>query len=123
MMRNSRAGKTDTEIWRTGVLLLGFIIFIGVLAGPKGCSRRYDAWKASSYGSDWLVIRYNAMGKPVDHWELKNKSVGNEQDSDGIFFVDNDGIVVHLGGGAYGYYQVHNGAWDKARARYLKLEK
>jgi hypothetical protein len=34
----------------------------------------------------------------MDVWVLKNVIINNEEHSDGWFFLDNNGNVVHLGG-------------------------
>lgn len=83
-----------------------------------GCSRSWQASIASGYGADWLVVQYSQDGQVIAHWELKDKSVASEQNSDGIYFVDNDGNVIHLSG-HYIYVQIE-GSWESARKRYLE---
>jgi len=98
------------------MLVIGFII-----VGPKGCSRKLDSWSASAYGSDWLVVHYTQNGDVINSWELNNKSVGNEDGSDGIYFTDNEGNVVHLSG-HYVYVQIVNDKWEEAKQKFLKLQ-
>jgi len=43
----------------------------------------------------------------INSWKLKGKSVGSESNSDGIFFEDNEGNVVHLSG-HYVYIETKN---------------
>jgi len=92
--------------WHFGLGAL--VLLIGgafVAVGPAGCSRGMTAWHASAYGSDWLVVQYAVDGSVMNHWELRNKSVASESQSDGINFKDNDGNMVHLSG-HYTYIQV-----------------
>lgn len=99
-------------------LIVGGIIFVIVLfflIGPATCSRHISSWKANSYGSDWLVIQYAQDGSIINNWELKGKSIGNEHGSDGIFFTDNFGNVVHLSG-HYLYIQVTD--FDSVKEKY-----
>ncbi len=79
-------------------LVIGFAVLCFVLAGPAGCSNRYTAWKASAYGSDWLVVQYALNGSVINHWNLKNKAVHNEGSSDGIYFLNENNESVHLSG-------------------------
>lgn len=109
------------------VALICGVVFI--IVGPAGISRHFSSWKAEAYGSDWLVIQYTGMGKIQSHWELHGRSIGNEQASDGIFFKDDDGNIVHLSG-HYMYIQVTDAKWggkdgkdnvgfEQMKARYL----
>jgi len=102
------------------VSILVIAIIAGIVIGPKGCSRRYESWKASSYGSDWLIVQYAQDGSIINNWELYNKSVGNEENSDGIFFLDDESNVVHISG-HYTYIQIIDDKWDKAKERFLKI--
>jgi len=98
-------------------LIAGLIGFLTM--GPQGCSRRVQSWSSSAYGADWLVVHYAQDGSVINLWELKGKSVGNEENSDGINFVDNDGNVVHLSG-HYVYIEIKNNMWDEAKKKFLK---
>jgi hypothetical protein len=107
----------DTKILFSVLFLICLVI--GILIGPKGCERHVQSWQSSAYGSDWLVVQYSATGNPLNIWELKNKSIGNEASSDGIYFLDNDGNVVHLSGN-YIYVQISGNGMDSAKSKYLK---
>lgn len=104
-----------------GLVLVLALIFglVFLILGPSGLSRNANAWLASAYGSDWLVVHYAQDGKVINHWELEDKSIGNETQSDGIFFLDNSGNVVHLSG-HYVYIEIKNDAWQSARDKFLK---
>jgi len=93
------------------------VIFIGffLAVGPAGCNRRISAWKAAAYGSDWLVVQYSQDGDVINSWELKGKSIGSESNSDGIFFEDNEGNVVHLSGH---YIYVETKDFEAAKRKY-----
>jgi len=90
------------------LLTLGLFVFMGVGAllcyGPAGIKTGVSGWKASAYGSDWLVVQYAQSGCVITYWELENEAVQNESGSDGIYFVTEEGPVVHLSG-HYAYVQ------------------
>jgi hypothetical protein len=103
------------------LLVFGVVtIILAILVGPSGCERHLSSWKASAYGSNWLVVQYAQNGSVINHWELKDRSVGSEENSDGIFFKDNDGNVVHLSG-HYVFIQTAN--FESAKEKYLKESK
>ena len=89
------------------------VILLAAIIGPKGCVREVKSWKADAYGSDWLVVQYAQDGSIIHTWQLEDKSVGSERDSDGIYFPDNNGNIVHLSG-HYVYVQVKDGDFDSA---------
>jgi hypothetical protein len=107
---------TKKFVWFGVSIVVAFILLIAIVIGPKGCSRRVSAWSASAYGSDWLVVHHAQDGSIINYWELRDKSIGNEKESDGIFFIDNDGNVVHLSG-HYVYMQTND--LDAATKKYL----
>ena len=49
------------------------------------------------YNGDYIV-RNDSGGVIMDVWVLEDRLVQNEDKSDGWYFVDNDGNVIHLGG-------------------------
>ena len=95
------------------------IVLIVLFIGPNRLGRYWESYKADAYGSDWLVIKEDMQGYTIRYWELKNKSVGSEEGSDGIYFIDENGDVVHLSG-FYTYIQV-KGSFDKTKAEHLKV--
>ena len=121
-----KSNKTKLERFKPAiiilVILLSVLAIVAIVMGPAGIERSFSGWSASAYGSDWLVIQYTQDGSVISSWELKDKSVGNESNSDGIYFVDDSDNVVHLSG-HYIYVQIKNGNWDSAKDRLLKGRK
>lgn len=118
-----RLRRNKGEGW--GPFLVGIailIVIIFVVNGPAGCSRQIDSWKASSLGADWLVVQYSQDGRVINYWKLENSSVGNEKESDGIYFTDGDGNVVHLSG-HYVYVQVKDSSWEKTMKTFVENKK
>jgi hypothetical protein len=68
-----------------------------VIIGPAGLYNKFNAWQASAYGSDWLIVQYAQNGSVITHWELEDAAVHSEDSSDGIYFTTDHG-VVHLSG-------------------------
>jgi hypothetical protein len=97
------------------LLIIG--VFIAVTSGPAGCSNSFTAWKASAYGSDWLVVQYTNTGEVMNSWELKNCAIQSESHSDGIYFTTDEG-VVHLSGH---YVYVQNPTVE-AKKKFLKAK-
>ncbi len=96
------------------------VIFLVLFIGPNRISRYWASYKADAYGSDWLVIKEDMYGDTIRYWELKNKSVGSEANSDGIYFIDENGDVAHLSG-FYTYIQV-KGDFESAKKEHLKVK-
>ncbi len=108
--------SSETKLY--GGIIAAVIIVIILFIGPKRIARYWASYKSDAYGSDWLVIEEDMQGNAIRHWELEDKSVGSETNSDGIYFIDENGDVVHLSG-FYTYIQV-KGSFDKAKAEHLK---
>ena len=70
------------------VAILVIIALLGIIVGPVAWDRKLSSWKAGAYGSDWIVVQYAQDGSVINIWKLRGKSVGNERNSDGIFFTD-----------------------------------
>lgn len=102
----------------TAAAVAGFLLLLFLIMGPAGISRSFQKWNASAYGSDWVVVQYTQDGSIISHWELNNKSVASEENSDGINFVDADGNMVHLAG-HYVYVQVSGSEGQKAALKRL----
>lgn len=73
------------------------VLPIVILLGPAGMYNKFNSWKASAYGSDWLIVQYAQDGTVITHWDLPNAAVHSESSSDGIYFTTDHG-VVHLSG-------------------------
>lgn len=114
--------SSDTSDLKTlGCIAGTLLIVIGIcVALFPSCSLGWQQTVIGATGTDYLVIQYDAQGKRLHHWELKSRVIKNEDASDGIYFRDNGGNIVHLSG-FYTYIQVFN--WDEARALYLPEEK
>lgn len=110
---------------KTAVIFLsiGAAVLLGLylLTGPDRVSRYWASYKADAYGSDWLVIKEDMEGYTIRHWELKDKSVGSETGSDGIYFIDENNDIVHLSG-FYTYIQVR-GDLEKTKKEHLRIKK
>jgi hypothetical protein len=109
MDEDVKAGLTVGSVI-IGLLLL--VVFIVV--GPRGCVRKVSSWSADAYGATWLVVQHAQDGSVINHWVLLDKSIGSESQSDGIYFTDHNGDVVHLSG-HYVYMQTDKPG-DTARA-------
>lgn len=96
------------------------VILFALFVGPNRINRYWASYKADAYGSNWLVIKEDMGGNAIRHWELTNKSVGSEANSDGIYFIDENGDVVHLSG-FYTYIQV-KGDFETVKKEHLKVK-
>jgi len=99
--------------WMIGIL---FALVTGCAGMNRGCSSDI----ATTFGADWLVTQIAADGHIVNCWALKDRSITNEHASDGIYWKDGDGNLVHISGW-YNRVQVNNGNW-KAAATSLGVE-
>lgn len=86
---------------------------LALLAGCAGLSRDCSSGCNSSFGADWIVVQFDLRGKPFNCWRLPNVSMTNEPHSDGIFWQDRDGHLVHISGW-YNRIQVQGGNWKGA---------
>lgn len=86
-------------------------VFVGVLwlsVACAGFSRDCASCMAREVsGADWIVVQYNLYGNPVNCWPLRGVGIANEASSDGIFWRDGSGHLMHLSG-QYSYIQVSN---------------
>jgi hypothetical protein len=86
-----------------------------LLVGCAGMSRSCASGCAENFGADWLIAQYNASGQQLHCWKLTNRSVSNEEHSDGIYWTSNEGHLVHIGGW-YTRVQVVGGNFEAAAA-------
>ena len=88
-----------------------------ILAFVTGCAsfnRSCSNWQATNFGADWITVQFDMNGKPFNCWKLRNASVANESQSDGIHWLDtHSGHMVHISGW-YNYVQVTNGDYTEA---------
>lgn len=80
------------------------------LAGCAEFERDCSSSCASNLGGDWIIVQYRMDGTPINCWELRSTAVSNEQGTDGIFWQDPGGHLVHISGW-YNRVQVHNNNW------------
>ena len=104
------------------VIIAILILLIVAPIGPARIARYWRSYKTDAYGSDWLVVQYAQDGSVITQWELDDNSIGSETGSDGIFFYDNYGNVVHLSG-HYIYVQVKDDEWRRKYKTALLKEK
>lgn len=78
-----------------------------------GIDRSCASACAENIGADWVVVQLDLEGRPFRCWELKNVSITNEKASDGIYWKDSHGNLVHISG-LYNRVQVGSGAWAEA---------
>lgn len=70
-----------------------------LVGGCVGLSRGCSNWSARSFGGDWIVAQYRMDGTPFNCWQLRNVSITNEAQSDGIYWKDTaTGHLVHISG-------------------------
>lgn len=93
--------------WLVGIVL---IVFGTDCAGAnRNCTSSF----ASAAGADWIVVQYDLTGIPIMCWRLPNTSIANESQSDGIYWQDAAGNIVHISG-LYNRVMVRNGKWSEA---------
>lgn len=90
--------------WMLGLLFL---------TGCAGWSRSCAGCNAESFGADWIVVQYRMDGTPINCWQIRNKSVANEPQSDGIWWESEDGHLIHVSG-HYNRVQVVRGDFKGA---------
>ena len=116
--KSEGCAKALITIGIPGIVIALLVGFLFILVGPKGCQNKIRSWSSSAYGSDWLVVQYAYDGTVIASWELNNKAVDNETNSDGIRFIDKNSNVVHLSG-HYVYIEVREKRWEEARTKLL----
>ena len=109
---------SSKTVWCGVGIVASIALFVVVVIGPVGIQNKFASWRATAYGSDWLVVQYTGMGDVQNHWELKNSAIHSEGQSDGIYFATTHG-VVHLSGH---YIYIQNPSAE-AKELYLKTKK
>lgn len=90
-----------------------WLVMAFLLVGCAGWQRSCSSCNAESFGSDWIVLQYGADGHPINCWELRNTSVDNEHGTDGIYWMESSGHLIHISGW-YSRVQVNNNDWAGA---------
>lgn len=84
-----------------------------LLAGCASWERDCNSSVAGSFGGDWIVLQYGFDGTPINCWKLPNTAISNEQGTDGIYWLNPGGHLVHISGW-YNRVQVSNGDYGGA---------
>lgn len=84
-----------------------------LLAGCASWERDCNSTVASSFGGDWIVLQYGFDGTPINCWKLPNTAITNETGTDGIYWLNPGGHLVHISGW-YNRVQVSNGDYAGA---------
>jgi hypothetical protein len=84
-----------------------FILSLLFLTACAGWERDCNSKVASSFGGDWIVLQYGMDGAPINCWKLTGTAISNEEHTDGIFWQDTAGHLVHISGW-YNRVQVSN---------------
>lgn len=92
------------KIWLVALLLVG-------CAGiDRGCSSDI----ASGFGADWIIVQQRMTdGTAYNCWLLQNVSVANEDRSDGVYWKDGSGHLIHIAG-QYARVQVKDAQFKTA---------
>ncbi len=91
-----------------------FILLLCVGPGCAGFGRAWSSGCAQNFGADWVIVQYRMDGTPFHCWKLRNTSVTNETQSDGIYWKDGgSGNLVHVAGW-YNRVQVFAGGYEGA---------
>jgi hypothetical protein len=96
----------NNKNWKFAVLSL---LIVGCAAQERSCA----SCNAETYGADWVVVQYRYDGAPINCWSLRNVSITNEPHSDGVYWLDPAGHMVHISGW---YNRVQVGHGDFATA-------
>lgn len=95
---------------------LALIFLTGCAAVQRDCA----SCSAKNFGSDWLIVQYAASGEPINCWQERNVSMSNEEHSDGIYWQEPSGHLVHISGW-YNHVQVTGGDF-KAAAKTIGVD-
>ncbi len=98
--------------------------FLAVLAlalfGCAGLEKSCSSSVAETFGGDWIVVQFDMKGEPFNCWKMTNVSIDNEDRSDGIYWKNATGHLVHISGW-YNRVQVKGGDFASA-AKSLGVE-
>lgn len=84
------------------------------LVGCAGLERSCSSTCAEEFSSDWVVVQFDYVGQPMNCWQLRDTSIANEPNSDGIYWLDGaTDNLVHISGW-YNRVQVENSRWQEA---------
>lgn len=107
-----RTNEDDIIRW----IIIGVVVLVGsglLISECRGCQRKaQDIW-AGGVGADWIIIERRLDGTPYQCWMLEDVSVANEGSSDGIYWENENGNLIHISG-SYDRVQVLNDHWSDA---------
>lgn len=89
------------------------IVLAMLMVGCAGVQRDCSSCAATHLGGDWIVVQYRNDGTPINCWKLTDVGITNEENSDGIFWRDPAGHLVHTSGWL-NRVQVNNGDYAAA---------
>lgn len=89
------------------------IIFSLFLIGCAGFQRDCNSFQTTNFGGDWIIVQYKFDGAPINCWKLNNTAVSNENATDGIYWLEPSGHLVHISGW-YNRVQVSNNDFAQA---------
>lgn len=91
---------------------LYLVLFL--MTSCAGFNRGCASCNAGAFGSDWIVVQYKMDGTPINCWRLHDTSVSNEQQTDGIYWLDPESNhLVHISGW-YNRVQIKNANFESA---------
>lgn len=94
---------------KTLLRIVPFVFLVGCAGWQRDCS----SYTAKQLGSDWVVVQYGFDGAPINCWKLDGVGIANEEHSDGIFWQQSGGHLVHISGW-YNRVQVGSGGFASA---------
>lgn len=105
----------EAKVWWAVGIICAVCIVGYLIIGWRGVSRGCSGCFATAVGADWVVVQLDLEGTPFRCWELHGVSIANEAQSDGIYWEEENGNLVHISG-LYNRVQVENEAWGAAFA-------
>lgn len=87
-----------------------------MLTGCAGVQRDCRGCSSEVGGANWLVVQYTMSGSVLHCWKLDNVAMENEPHSDGIYWEESGGNVVHISN-LYNAVQLNGSNWDAAEQR------
>ena len=77
---------------------IAVFLMLVTLTGCAGIQRGCSSMWATDVGADWIVVQYAANGEPINCWKLRDVGITNETNSDGIYWREGSGHLVHISG-------------------------
>jgi hypothetical protein len=93
-------------------MTLSRVVLLLLVASCAWTDRQCNGACNGALGANYIVVQYRMDGTPLNCWRLQATSIGNEENSDGIYW-NYKGQQIHLSG-LYNYVQVSGENWDQA---------